>query len=204
MNGENNTPSVLGIDHLDDAIFNEVFGEAAKLIDRLVTQEHLIEADSTQRVSVPVLDFSLPIPPWRYLQTITKSKLKIEQKSLLKELFFTYGKPNEWLGAEKIHHLMNWSPFSSELAKVILEEHIGNKEELNAFLVEHQQENIIDSNGTTWKPEGLRILEESKGDDDEDDDYLLCGTFKDVEKKNLVPDYPKLSPTLCKRLSFLV
>ncbi|KAL8963235.1 MAG: hypothetical protein Q9183_005037, partial [Haloplaca sp. 2 TL-2023] len=48
-----------------DALFAEEIAPSAVRAERAVEQEQLQEADTTSRVSVPIMDFTRPTPPWK-------------------------------------------------------------------------------------------------------------------------------------------
>lgn len=150
----------------DNKFFEEAFGDALKTANQRAEQERLIEADSTARVDVPVMDFSKPEPPWKAFeqQRGTASLLSL-QKLTIKELV---GHPRPWPGTGIVATTMNWVPFPASLARVALEEPFKDDDlTWEAFVKDPKEDKVIDSSDLTWKPPGLRILKDGDDDDDE-------------------------------------
>jgi hypothetical protein len=153
----------------------EMMAPAAEFIKLQSEQEQLHEADSKGRVEIPKIDFTLPVPPWKHLQDIYNDTAAIlaAQRAFLLDIMGRYGYPTTWPGANKLHSKLKWTPFSPDLAKVVLNELFEDEQEkLDAYVIESSQVN--DSSALTWKQPGLRAL---KHDDDEDDD-LEGGHFE--------------------------
>ncbi len=149
----------------ENKFFEEAFGDALKTANQRAEQERLIEADSTARVDVPVMDFSKPDPPWKAFEQQRGSASLISlQKLTIKELV---GHPRPWHGTGLLATTMNWVPFPASLARVALEE-LFKDDDLTweAFVKDPKEEKVIDSSDLTWKPPGLRILKDTDDDDE--------------------------------------
>ena len=150
----------------DNKFFDEAFGDALKTANQRAEQERLIEADSTARVDVPVMDFSKPDPPWKaFEQQRGSASLLSLQKLTIQELV---GQPRPWSGTGLVATNMNWVPFPASLARVALEEPFkDNDGTWEAFVNDPREDKVINSSDLTWKPPGLRILKDEEEDDDE-------------------------------------
>ena len=157
---ESNSPSY------ENKFFEEAFGEALKTANQRSEQERLIEADSTARVDVPDMDFSKPDPPWKALQQQRGSTALLAlQKLTIKELV---GKQLPWSGSELVVTQLNWIPFPPDLGKIALEEASeADESSWEVFVKRPSEDEVIDSSNLTWKPPGLRIVNEEEDNDDE-------------------------------------
>jgi hypothetical protein len=156
----------------ENKFFEEAFSDALKTVNQWAEQERLIEADSTARIDVPVLDFSKPDPPWKafHQQRGSVSLLSL-QKLTIQELV---GHQRPWLGTGLVATTMNWVPFPASLARVALEEPLKDEDHTwEAFVKDLKEGTFIDSSDLTWKPPGLKILK----DDDDDDDEIEPAKF---------------------------
>jgi hypothetical protein len=175
-----------------DSVFNEAFKEAAENANRKLQQEQPQEADSKNRVNVPVMDFKLPTPPWEQIQqTRDPNHLRAYQKATIRSILEACRCLHSWPGARKLDSALRWTAFSSELAFVSLDEEFRGEAELEAMLGFPQEKDITDSSGLTWKPTGLRIL---KSIVDDDDDDLEDGHFKELQNED-VPSLVKKRKT---------
>lgn len=176
-------------DHISEAELAAFFEVTIKPIadraNRALEQEQLQEADATKRVDVPVMDFSLPIPPWKtYLKTKFGQYRNFrddlsKQMRLIEELAEIQFKNSYWIGAKRIERELRWSPFPLEMGRIITLENIdGDDREIDRFMVGSGPKDEFDSGSLIWKPEGLRILKSLKEEEEEDDD-LGPGMFRE-------------------------
>jgi hypothetical protein len=152
-----------------DHFFNDAFGDAGERAMRMVEQETLIAADTTARVKVPILDFSVPDPPWKAFQiqrsapdllaTQTAFMVDILGQELLK-----------WPGSKQGELKLKWNPFPHAQAKVNTEEDFPQDDSTWESIVFDPEDVQINRDVTvTWKPPGLRILKSDYDNDDEID-----------------------------------
>lgn len=151
----------------DLEFFNEEFRDAAEGANRKLEQEQLHEADSKNRVHIPVMDFNLPIAPWKQTQTHETNGRRVHQKAIITGVLEAYGQIHSWPGVKKLDSTLRWTAFSSDLALVSFDGEFGGESELYTVLGSARENEIIDSSGLTWKPLGFKIF---KNSDDEDDD----------------------------------
>jgi hypothetical protein len=156
----------------ENKFFDEAFGDALKTANQRTEQERLIEADSTARVDVPVMDFSKPDPPWKaFEQHRGSASLLSLQRLMIQELV---GPQRPWCGTGQVATNLKWVPFPASLARVALEEDVKeNDPTWEAFVKDSREDEVIDSSNLTWKSPGLKIL----NDEDDDDDDIEPGKF---------------------------
>ena len=154
----------------ESSYFEEAFGEAHQKATRMSEQESLIAADTTARVDVPIMDFSLPIPPWHALSSQSTPNFtgNIHQDAN------HYGPP-KWPSNGKPS--LRWNPFPRELVTVALEEESADDDSnWQVFVKDPKDDDLIDISIFTWKRPGLKILE----DDDDDDELELAQSEYDA------------------------
>ena len=147
-----------------DKFFAETIAPIAVKAERGIEQEQLQEADTTRRVPIPIMDFSLPTAPWKSLASMDTVKgllAQIKSEHLSKHIWPTVGK------AERA---LRWAPFPAQLGKVAITEEITGEGAVEPFIA---QPECVDPDTLTWKPDGLRIL------DDSDEEELENGIFPD-------------------------
>lgn len=169
--------SVLGSDE-GCTFFREAFGDAAANANRKIEQEQLQQADANDRVQVPIMDFRLPDPPWKLIQSKDSSISVMEiQKAMVEDIQEKYGRPTLWPGINKLTPKLCWIVFPSDLAKVALDESFGDEHVVRNFLDHGANQSTVDSGKLIWKSPGFRILKED-ADNDEDDLELGCFTVE--------------------------
>lgn len=148
-----------------DRLVADIIEPTAIKAERSIEQEQLQEADTTHRVPVPVMDFSLPKPLWAAStegDPQTRGQLIKQSLVNLKQLHFS---KHFWpkVGATDLG--LQWMPFPAALGRVETYETINDDKLLTHFLT---QPECVDSSTLTWKREGLRILdslEDSEGEE---------------------------------------
>ena len=174
-----------------DAFFEENIAPIAVKAERSIEQEQLQEVDTTHRVPVPVMDFSLPLAPWKApsMHLGTKNQSQNTKERLL-EMKKTHFSKHYWPGVGETERSLQWMPFPAALGRVETYESIGDDNLTEDYLSIPER---VDSSTLTWKPEGLRLFDEM-GDSDEEE--LKDGIFpeaKDIEslvkKRKVMLDY---------------
>ncbi len=165
-----------------DTYFAEVIAPIAIKAERAIEQEQLLEADTMLRVNVPIMDFTLPMAPWKASLHAPHSrdgdKLFKQTMTEMKVLHFS---KHVWPISGKGERELKWAPFPAALGKVETQESISDNGSLEKYLV---QPDRVDVSTLTWKPEGLRILDELRDDGEED---LKEGTFpEEKDMKSLI------------------
>ena len=147
-----------------DTFFAETIAPIAVRAERGIEQEQLQEADTTRRVPIPIMDFSLPAAPWKLLVSADKVG------AFLAEIKSEHLSKYTWPTIGKIERALRWAPFPAQLGKDAIREEIMGEGLIEPFIA---QPECVDPDTLTWKPEGLRIL------DDSEDEELENGTFPD-------------------------
>ena len=146
-----------------DVFFNETIRPIAEGVDRRIEQEQLQGADTTQRVKVPVMDFSRPIPPWKTYPEKGQDSVCDYQRQFVTKLKEEHFSNHFWPISRKAERAMNWVPFPAKLAAVATQEEITENESLAGFI---SQPDKLDYSMLTWKLDGLRILDPTESDDE--------------------------------------
>ncbi|KAI9761045.1 MAG: hypothetical protein M4579_001308 [Chaenotheca gracillima] len=153
-------------DGLDD--FFSTMKPLADQANRELEQEQLQEADSTKRVQVPIMDFSVARPPWEPPPKTATGRYWIEQE--MRTIKAENPKMTMWPGSNLLDRRLTWTPFPTKLGKISLDEYIGDMEVVTEFLDSFELGKQVDSTIFAWKPEGLRILDEIENEDTDDDE----------------------------------
>lgn len=175
----------------EEDMFKEVFDlEAAESILRKIEQEQLQEVDATKRVPIPEFQPFHPRPPWEQLRALQASPaLQAAQRKSVLDYLSSHGP----LDKAEISHLqqdsLKWMPFPVIHIEENFDETIGSDEDLLAHLEMVFGDNIMSSGDTTWKRDGLRVVDP---DENEEDD-LEEGQFLSI------PHLPAEAATMNKR-----
>ncbi|KAG0652450.1 hypothetical protein D0Z07_0336 [Hyphodiscus hymeniophilus] len=158
----------------ESTFFEEAFGEFHEKATRISEQESLIAADTTARVDVAVMDFSLPMPPWKNIHYTSNS---IWQEVMVKNTM-QYGL-SKWPLNGKAP--TRWSPFPRDFAKAIIEDGITEDDSTwQAFIRGAEDNDVTDTSTLTWKPPGLKILR-----DEDDDEEIEPANFEQRAAQDL-------------------
>ncbi|MCJ1298077.1 hypothetical protein MMC08_000866 [Hypocenomyce scalaris] len=160
-----------------DAFFAESIAPIAEKANRRIDQEQLQEADTTRRVTVPIMDFSLSVPPWKVYAPRLDEKDRNMQKQLLIKTKADHFKGHFWSANGKVEREMRWAPFPKELGRIAIDEDITDDGTLTDFVA---QPECVDTNNLVWKPEGFRILDEVYGSDEEELEHGIFPEPKDI------------------------
>lgn len=136
-------------------------------VEQSIEQEQLLAADTEQRVPIPVMDFSRPLPPCKALnQKCKPGSEKSPYRKLLSDLKKSHLSEHSWPAIGKFERQLRWNPFLTTLASIEAEEGFQDDGSVVKFL---ESDECIDSAALTWKAVGLRILDWSTSDDEEID-----------------------------------
>lgn len=141
-------------------LFNETIESIVSNVEQSIKQEQLQKADTTGRVTVPIMDFTLPTAPWEIALVRSefrdtggrdnRSLLGLKPPHLINQM---------WPLGGKVEQGLRWTPFPMVLGKIDLQETII-ADDSHAIL--WAQPSCPAMHAQTWKPEGLRILDEIK------------------------------------------
>ncbi|KAF2492104.1 hypothetical protein BU16DRAFT_467223 [Lophium mytilinum] len=170
-----------------ESFFDEVINPHAVAANQRLENEQLQEVDTTRRMNVPQLDFSLPCPPWLEFQPKAKSNHTSNETDLASQMNLlrivqrdNFRNFSSWHGVRKLENELPWSPFPTQLGTVALDEEIDEDPFLAQMLHGFSGGQLVDIEALTWKPDGLRILDCTE----ESDEELEVGDFhaeKDME-----------------------
>ena len=148
-----------------DAFFEEAIAPIGLKAERSIEQEQLQEEDTILRVLVPVMDFSLPIAPWKAnFQAPMFDNEGQMYKKILTEVKALHFSKHIWPMSGKAERELRWAPFPSALGRVESQESITDDGSTTKFLAQPER---VDVNTLTWKPEGLRLLDDLADSDGE-------------------------------------
>ncbi|KAK4697487.1 hypothetical protein P7C71_g593, partial [Lecanoromycetidae sp. Uapishka_2] len=162
-----------------DTYFAETIAPIATKAERAIEQEQLQEEDTTLRVTVPIMDFTLPVAPWKVNCSAPRSANETESsRKLLTKMKELHLSKHAWPLSKKAERELKWAPFPAALAKIETQESIPDNGSLEKYLARPER---VDVNSLTWKPDGLRILDDIRDRYEED---LKEGTFPEEKDIN--------------------
>ena len=146
-----------------DAFIQENIKPIALKAERTIEQEQLQEADTVLRIPVPVMDFSLPIAPWKVKSHAPKAYNEDEEiKKTLTEMKALHFSKHGWPTSGQAERELKWAPFPVALGKVDTNESIPDDGSVERYIVPPER---VDVATLTWKPDGLRIFDELTNSD---------------------------------------
>ena len=177
-----------------DAFIQETIKPIALKAERAIEQEQLQEADTVLRIPVPVMDFSLPIAPWKVKSHAPKAYNEDEEmKKTLTEMKALHFSKHSWPTSGQAERELKWAPFPVALGKVDTNESIPDDGSVERYIVPPER---VDVATLTWKPDGLRIfdeladsdveLEERDFSEDNDINSLVRKRRLELEEEDLV------------------
>lgn len=162
-----------------EAFFEDTIKPVAVKAERVLEQEQLQEADTILRVPVPVMDFSLPIAPWKAKSRAPDPYNDHEAlKMALKEMKAQHFNKHGWPISGQAERELKWAPFPVALGKVETQETIPDNGFVERLIVPPEP---LDVDTLTWKPDGLRIFEMLA---ESDEDELKEGDFPEAKDIN--------------------
>lgn len=148
--------------------------------------ERLSGADTTARVDVPHMDFSLPIAPWDEYSKRRDGmnppgipEIDAQMKFLVRIKREDLKAASSWHGLSALEKELRWAIFTSKVTNISLDEELHGETEVNKMLAEFKAGSIVTSSSQVWKQEGLRIL-------DEDEDMEDLEREDDEEQRDIV------------------
>ena len=177
-----------------DAFIQETIKPIALKAERAIEQEQLQEADTVLRIPVPVMDFSLPIAPWKLKSHPPQAYNEDEElKKTLTEMKALHFSKHGWPMSGQAERELKWAPFPVALGKVDTNESIPDDGSVEEYIVPPER---VDVATLTWKPDGLRIFDELANSDvelengdfpeEKDIDSLIRKRKLELEEEDLV------------------
>ncbi|KAI9770541.1 MAG: hypothetical protein M1840_003131 [Geoglossum simile] len=157
-----------------EAFFNSTIKPIAEDVNIKLAQEQLQDSESTLRVDIPPMDFSMNLAPWQICYSYPgyvngHGKDILQQRRLIQDIDSLHERDQRWPGGGRIDNDLKWAPFPVELGKVALNEVIQDDGSIGQYLAEIDFTEVVDFDSLTWKPDGLQILK----DDEEPDETEL-------------------------------
>lgn len=150
-----------------DIFCEKIIAPIGVKVEQRIEQEQLLAADTEQRVPIPVMDFSRPLPPWKALnQKCKPGSDNSPHKKFLSDLKKAHLSKHSWPAIGNLERQLRWNPFLTTLASIEAEEGFQDDGSVAKFL---EPDECNDHDALTWKPEGLRILDWSTSDDEDID-----------------------------------
>ena len=174
-------------DRSDTTMFDDDFEQTLQAIAATtmmsIEQEKLQVVDATARVSVPLMDFSIPGPDW--------DECRQNQAAMLQWIRVHHWDDFEaprWPVNRVSESKMVWVPWSRPVSKRLSVETIeAGVGVLEALLARTADTGVPNSSNFVWKQPGLAVLRDDDDDDDDDDDY----DDEDVESVSTKPSLAK-------------
>ncbi|KAK7510784.1 hypothetical protein IWZ03DRAFT_387398 [Phyllosticta citriasiana] len=152
-----------------DAFFRDEVAPIAEKAAQRTEQEQLSEIDTVHRVDVPLMDFSLPVAPWKaYGSTNLVSQREFLRQSVEKEPSILPTCRTGTLDAR-----LRWNPFTQQFSNTAVDEMIRYDKDLAALMADVELEDVVKPEDLAWKPDGLRVLDSLE----EDEEDLRCASF---------------------------
>jgi hypothetical protein len=156
----------------------ETLHESAVLASRNADQERLEATDAIARVTVPIMDFTLPEPGWSASDPSSRHQFELIMVSIENRQV-----PN-WPRDPGTESQMRWNPFPSHLGQVSLRESIEEEVDLQSLLNFPCQGDVPNSSAYVWKQPGLSILRDPESE--EELDSPGCEPYTNTDLKSLV------------------
>ncbi|KAK4034740.1 hypothetical protein C8A01DRAFT_38786 [Parachaetomium inaequale] len=167
-----------------------LFQKSATTVMRHAEQEKLQPLDAAVRVTVPVLDFSIPVPEWGQRLWEAKAMFRWIQKDI----------DVDWQGSKWPHNRtaeqrMVWTPLAHMKERKVTERIEVDNEVLESFLKRTRDGEALTSANYVYKEPGLAVLRTGDNEDDEED-YLTplnspsktpSTDFRDTSRGRTVP-----------------
>lgn len=141
-----------------------------------VGNEQLSGPDTTARVDVPNIDFSLPVAPWIEYSNGNRGKhpaggteLQAQTQFLLRVKREDLKFAKSWHGLPVPERELQWGFLTTKISTLKIEEKLHGGSEVEKTLTEMRSGSIATSSSQLWKRDGLRILDE----DDEEEELEL-------------------------------
>ena len=162
-------PSGLAQQQMDD--LQDIMKRGAMCIQQQLSNEQLIEIDTTMRVKVPNLEAVQILPPWDVDSSSESNRIRAQSgqrmlhdisKGLLQDV-------RKWGGVAKIERSLPWAPFAAYLAKVDLAERFdaGSLERYMTDMCLDDDVSDVDVHAMIARSSGPSLLPGHDSDDDE-------------------------------------
>lgn len=191
-----------------DAFFADIIEPIGVQAERSIEQEQLQATDTELRVPIPIMDFSRPKAPQKFLDQDIQAKSSNEYyKKPLSELKRIHLSKHVWPAVGQSERELRWNPFPAQAGRFEPQDTFLDDESTSKLL---EQPGCIDSETLTWKPDGLRILDDLTDIDEEldtdefpeanDTDSLIRRRKLELEEEDAIATAARDSLVLKSRL----
>ncbi|KAI9717216.1 MAG: hypothetical protein M1828_007409 [Chrysothrix sp. TS-e1954] len=157
-----------------DLFFNSVIEPSAMQAEHQVAHEQLQAIDTTHRVKVPDLDFTINDPPWSLVAAKAAGAAEVQELALpIARL-----KLHHWGGLQRLERNLLWTPFSRRLVLEATKEDICYDSAVDGIVEPADILNSQNTENLTWKPKGLRILDQDDEIEEEEREINALVTDK--------------------------
>ena len=140
-------------------------------IEKNIEREQLTDTELDMRVTVPILDFVFPTPPWAAdFQEAHEEKTARLGDAILGNSF--------WPGANLVATKVPWNPLPGALQDVGEHEELLEDDSFLSYAISTDTNVTLDSSDLVWKPEGLRMVREGDEGLEDDEEDLEAGHFE--------------------------
>ncbi|AEO60884.1 hypothetical protein MYCTH_2130022 [Thermothelomyces thermophilus ATCC 42464] len=140
-----------------------LFQTSAASVTRFAEQEKLRPLDATVRVTVPVMDFSIPVPEWEERIWEAKEMFQWVQKNLGIDWYNSFKWPHNRAAEQRLA----WVPLPHVRSKkLVLEQLEVNAASLEFFLDGDSDDESFTSANYVYKEPGLAVLRSETNDDE--------------------------------------
>jgi hypothetical protein len=171
-----------------DAFFDEIIEPFAIQANQIIEQEQLQEADSLLRVVVPIVDFSQPVAPWKSFARRSNGKYREGETELMSQQKLLFQVKQQdlkifscWPSVMRLERQLHWTAIPKELVKLAADEELEDSRYMAIVLDDMGMEDVVVSDTLTWKPEGLRVLD----DLDESEEEIETAGFEENEYSDI-------------------
>lgn len=158
---ENDDMLLNGSDADVNQLFQKTFGESSIRVTDQLQSERLIEADSTMRLPMPKHKLDVPVLPWMYEDA--DAYREAEDANLI-----------SMIKKMKLHKIstgfereLPWNPLPSYAVMPAADDTTDYTELVEDFIQSASIEEAVVHDNLSWKPDGLRFLDEHESDDEE-------------------------------------
>ena len=167
-----------------DEIFEDFAPYAQQAMQNL-KHEKLSGADTTARVDVPDVEFTLPLAPWNEYSQQKGGRRKSDDTELDSQTKFLLRVKREdlkastsWHGLSSLERSLPWGILTVKTAKINLNEQLHGETDFKKIQADIDNGSVATSSSQVWKLEGLSILSE-----DEEEDEIETEIFQ--ESRNM-------------------
>ncbi|KAI0392862.1 hypothetical protein F5Y17DRAFT_333799 [Xylariaceae sp. FL0594] len=178
VSGENVDAPATDMSAAHDRDLRNVMEQSATCLMRKLEQECINVEDSTARIQVPVMDFSIPEPEWKSLPMDSKAHLEW----LKGKYDFTFPSFPFWPRKTNANAKLRWVPFMRRIdLEVFTTEAFSEEGDDSAICDFIDTQAMPISADYVWKRPGLAVLYESESDEELEAATVTVDAMCDLE-----------------------